>query len=93
LRRRRDSAYPDEPDPGAAITLSYQETLDAVAKLHEVDFPIGCDPADAWPDFVGWRVSYELAAYTVAYASMPCQRCGRAYAAGRAAAPATGGAR
>jgi hypothetical protein len=57
-----------EPDPDAGITLSYQEFLDAVSRLHKVNFPIERDPADAWPDFVGWRVNYELAAYTVAYA-------------------------
>jgi len=59
---------PDEPDPDAGITLSYQEFLDAVARLRKVDFPIERDPAEAWPEFVGWRVNYELAAYTVAYA-------------------------
>ncbi|HEX3195669.1 MAG TPA: hypothetical protein VHS30_38395 [Streptosporangiaceae bacterium] len=59
---------PGEPDPASGITLSYQEFLDAVARLHKVDFPIERDPPDAWPDFVGWRVNYELAAYTVAYA-------------------------
>ena len=59
---------PDEPDPDAGITLSYQEFLDAVARLRKVDFPTERDPADAWPDFVGWRVNYELAAYTMAYA-------------------------
>jgi hypothetical protein len=59
---------PDEPDPDAGITLSYQEFLDAVSRLREVDFPIERDPAEAWPDFVGWRVNYELAAYTMAYA-------------------------
>ncbi len=25
-------------------------------------------PADAWPDFVGWRVNYESAAYQIAAA-------------------------
>jgi len=62
------SGVPDEPDPDAGITLSYQEFLDAVARLRKVDFRIERDPADAWPDFVGWRVNYELAAYSVAYA-------------------------
>jgi hypothetical protein len=33
-----------------------------------VDFPIERDPAEAWPDFVGWRVNYERAAYAVAAA-------------------------
>ena len=39
-----------------------------VARLRKVDFPIERDPADAWPDFVGWRVNYEPTAYTMAYA-------------------------
>ena len=32
--------------------------------------PVGSwrDPAEAWPDFVGWRVNYEPAAYAIAYA-------------------------
>jgi hypothetical protein len=36
--------------------------------MRKVDFPIERDPADAWPDFVGWRVNYEPAAYAVVYA-------------------------
>jgi hypothetical protein len=36
--------------------------------MREVDFPIERDPADAWPDFVGWRVNYEQAAYAIAAA-------------------------
>jgi hypothetical protein len=59
---------PDEPDPGAGISLTYDEFLDAVDRMREVDFPIERDPADAWPDFVGWRVNYERAAYEVAAA-------------------------
>jgi hypothetical protein len=59
---------PDEDAPDAVITLTYQEFLDAVARLREVDFPIERDPAEAWPDFVGWRANYEQAAYAVAHA-------------------------
>jgi hypothetical protein len=59
---------PDEPDPGGGISLTYDEFLDAVERMREVDFPIERDPADAWPDFVGWRVNYEQAAYGVAFA-------------------------
>jgi len=36
--------------------------------MREVGFPIERDPAEAWPDFVGWRVNYEQAAYAVAAA-------------------------
>ena len=57
---------PFEPDPAAGISLTYQEFLEGVAEMREVDFPIERDPAEAWPDFVGWRFLYERAAYAVA---------------------------
>jgi hypothetical protein len=59
---------PDEPDTSAEIGITYDQFLDAVARMREVDFPIERDPAEAWPDFVGWRVNYEQAAYAVANA-------------------------
>jgi len=59
---------PEEPRPDAGTTLTYAEFLDAVARMREVGFPIERDPAEAWPDFVGWRVNYEQAAYAVAAA-------------------------
>jgi hypothetical protein len=59
---------PAEPDPSAGIGVSYEEFLDAVARMRKVKFPIEREPADAWPDFVGWRVNYEQAAYAVALA-------------------------
>lgn len=58
-------AVPADPDPGVGITLSYQEFLDAVTRLHQVGFPIERDPAEAWPDFAGWRLNYEQAAYAL----------------------------
>jgi hypothetical protein len=59
---------PAEPDPQAGISLTYQEFLDAIERMRKVGFPIERDPAEAWPDFVGWRANYEQAAYSVAYA-------------------------
>src|SRR5215468_8763252 len=59
---------PDEPDPNGQIGLSYQEFLDAVERMRRVDFPIERQPAEAWPEFVGWRLNYEQAAYAVAFA-------------------------
>ena len=59
---------PDEPDPAGGISLTYEEFLDAIARMRKVDFPIERDPEDAWPDFVGWRVNYEQAAYVIAEA-------------------------
>jgi hypothetical protein len=57
---------PDEPDPETQISLTYQEFVDAIERMRRVDFPIERDPADAWPDFVGWRLNYEQAAYALA---------------------------
>jgi hypothetical protein len=57
---------PDEPGPDAGTSVTYAEFLEAVARMREVGFPIERDPAEAWPDFVGWRVNYEPAAYAVA---------------------------
>ncbi len=59
---------PLEPDPSAGISLSYQDFLDGIAVLRLVDFPIERSPEEAWPDFVGWRVNYEHAAFAIAYA-------------------------
>jgi len=59
---------PAEPDPDAGISLSYDEFLDAVARLDEVGFPIEREPEAAWPHFVGWRANYEQAAYAIAEA-------------------------
>jgi hypothetical protein len=58
----------EDPAPGGGISLSYQEFLDAVTRLRERGFPIERDPAEAWPDFVGWRANYEQAAYALAFA-------------------------
>jgi hypothetical protein len=59
---------PEEADPDAGITLTYDEFLAAVARMDRVGFPSSRAPADAWPDFVGWRVNYESAAYRIAEA-------------------------
>ncbi len=59
---------PEEPDVAAGISLTYGEYLEAITRLHEMNFPIERDPAEAWPQFVGWRVNYERAAYAIAAA-------------------------
>jgi hypothetical protein len=59
---------PEEPGPDAGTSLTYAEFLDALSRMRQVGFPVERDPAEAWPDFVGWRVNYEQAAYAVAAA-------------------------
>jgi hypothetical protein len=68
VARTMGARVPDMPNPSQGISLSYDDFLDAVARMRSVDFPIERDPAAAWPDFVGWRVNYEQAAYAVALA-------------------------
>src|ERR1700721_775463 len=57
---------PQEPAPDATSHLAYAEFLDALTRMRQVGFPIERDPAEAWPDFVGWRLNYERAAYSLA---------------------------
>ena len=59
---------PVEADPEAGITLTYEEFLEAISRLEEVGFEITREASDAWPEFVGWRVNYERAAYQIAAA-------------------------
>ena len=59
---------PEEADPKSGISLTYAEFLDAVARMRQVGFPIERTPEEAWPEFAGWRVNYERAAYAVAAA-------------------------
>jgi hypothetical protein len=68
IARAMGIEVPREPDPDGEITLTYREFLDAIDRMKAVDFPIERDAADAWPDFVGWRLNYEQAAYAVAAA-------------------------
>jgi hypothetical protein len=68
IARAMGFEIPEEADAGAGITLTYAEFLDAVARMREVGFPIERTPEEAWPEFVGWRVNYERAAYAVAAA-------------------------
>jgi hypothetical protein len=68
IARAMGIEVPDEQEVGGTISLTYDEFLDAVARMRKVDFPIEVKPEDAWPEFVGWRVNYERAAYAVAAA-------------------------
>ena len=55
-----------DPLPEAPIQLSFTEFEEAVRMLAEVGFPIERTAEEAWPDFHGWRVNYETAAYRLA---------------------------
>jgi hypothetical protein len=60
--------YPvdDDPDPDAAITLTFEEFASAVDNLRQYGFPMERSAEDAWPHFKGWRINYERSAYLLA---------------------------
>ena len=59
---------PEEADPEEAISLTFEEFSDAVKRMTDVGFVVTRTPAEAWPEFAGWRVNYESAAYQIAAA-------------------------
>jgi hypothetical protein len=59
---------PDSPDPGGGISLTYEDFLAGVDNMRKVGFPIEREADQAWPEFVGWRVNYEAAAFAIAEA-------------------------
>jgi hypothetical protein len=68
IARARGFSIPEEADPSDGITLTYEEFVDAIDRLASVDFPLERSNEEAWDDFVGWRVNYEVAAYAIARA-------------------------
>ena len=69
IARALQIPIPVDADPSDGISLSYDEFVQAVERLGQVDFPIQRPMEDAWIDFVGWRVNYEAAAYALAWAT------------------------
>jgi hypothetical protein len=55
-----------DPMPEAPIQLTYGEFEKAVRMLEGAGFPLERTAEEAWPDFHGWRVNYETAAYRLA---------------------------
>ena len=68
IARAMGFAIPQEPDVSAGIAITYEQFFDAIGRMRQVDFPIEREPEEAWPDFVGWRVNYEQAAFAIAKA-------------------------
>jgi hypothetical protein len=66
VARAMGHPIPQEPDVSMGISITYEQFLDAIARLHEVGFDPERTPEEAWPDFIGWRVNYEQAAFAIA---------------------------
>jgi hypothetical protein len=57
---------PDEPDPDAPISVSYDDFRSATTMLRELGYPIERSDEEAWPHFRGWRANYDAAALLLA---------------------------
>ena len=57
---------PDEPDPDANVTVSFDEFRAATAMLRELGYPVDVTDEEAWPNFRGWRANYDTAALLLA---------------------------
>jgi hypothetical protein len=57
---------PDEPDPEAPISISFEDFQAATAMLRELGYPIERSDEESWPHFRGWRVNYDTAALLLA---------------------------
>jgi len=67
-RIARTLGWPVDPDPNpeGPIELTFEEFEQAYKMLVEVGFSMERSAEEAWPNFVGWRVNYEKAAYRLA---------------------------
>jgi hypothetical protein len=66
VARTMRQQVPDEADPDAPISLSYEDFRTATAMLREVDYPIDRTDEEAWPHFRGWRANYDATALLLA---------------------------
>jgi hypothetical protein len=51
--------FDPDPLPSSPIRLTYDDYMEGVAHLQEVEFPMERTPEEAWSHFHGWRVNYE----------------------------------
>jgi len=66
LARIVGASIEEDPRPDAPLDLRYEWFARGVEQMAAVGFPMERTPEQAWPDFQGWRVNYEAAAYALA---------------------------
>jgi hypothetical protein len=57
--------YDPDPRPDAELSLSHDEYIRGVRRLHDIGFPVERTAEEAWPHFRGWRVNYEQVALAI----------------------------
>jgi len=58
--------HPSDPAPDDPISISRDEWEQACRTLESVGVPLKADRDQAWRDFVGWRVNYDVPLITLA---------------------------
>jgi hypothetical protein len=58
--------FDPDPFPDDPIDLTYEDFMDGIERLRDLDFPMERTPEDAWAHFKGWRVNYEAIVYALA---------------------------
>jgi hypothetical protein len=58
--------YEPDPHPGDPISIARDEFLDACEQLAAAGIPLKADLDQAWIDFTGWRVNYDVPLTTLA---------------------------
>lgn len=56
----------EDPRPDGPLQLTFEQFAFGVEHIRRFGFPIERSAEEAWPDFRGWRVNYEAAAYAIA---------------------------
>jgi len=59
-------SYPTDPSPCDPISISQEEFNDVYDELQAADIPLKEDREQAWKDFAGWRVNYDIPLLTLA---------------------------
>jgi hypothetical protein len=66
IARTMRQPVPDESDPDAPVSVSYEDFRGATAMLRELGYPTDRSDEEAWPHFRGWRANYDATALLLA---------------------------
>jgi hypothetical protein len=56
----------EDPRPDGPLELTFEDFREGYDRLVDVGYPVERSAEEAWPQFRGWRVNYEAAAYALA---------------------------
>lgn len=66
IARTMRLSVPEEADPDASISVTFEQFQEATAMLRGLGYPVELTDEEAWPNFRGWRVNYDTAVLRLA---------------------------